>query len=136
MFPIDDQMLGSSSPGSQVGSSARTTPASTPAGTPRNSVGVGVGIGMGMGMTTGAGAGAGMSPGGAGAGPPFNVFTPASPELGTPRLDPLITPMSHVPGCRMVRHLGTLSLYLIKETTSLRDTGGVARFIQLFVSEV
>ena len=39
-------------------------------------------------------------------------------------------------GQRTERHLGAVILYLIKETMSLRDAGGIGRFTQHFIREV
>eukprot|EP00045_Choanoeca_perplexa_P013967 m.161060 g.161060 ORF g.161060 m.161060 type:complete len:1008 (+) comp16517_c0_seq2:108-3131(+) len=50
--------------------------------------------------------------------------------------DVIITPLNNVPGQQTERHLGAVILYFIKETMSLRDTGGIGRFTQHFIREV
>lgn len=47
-----------------------------------------------------------------------------------------VTPLGTVPGQRIVRHLGTLLLYLIKETMAVRQAGGVGVFVKVFIAEV
>eukprot|EP00051_Salpingoeca_urceolata_P005699 m.76092 g.76092 ORF g.76092 m.76092 type:complete len:346 (+) comp14503_c0_seq3:2245-3282(+) len=46
------------------------------------------------------------------------------------------TSMDSVPGAFVLRHLGTVTLHLIKETTSLRETGGIGPFVHLFLLEI
>ncbi len=41
-----------------------------------------------------------------------------------------------MPCGRVIRHLGTISLHLVKENTALRETGGLSRFIHHFISDV
>lgn len=39
-------------------------------------------------------------------------------------------------GATIRQHFGPLTLYRIRETTSLREEGGIGRFVQAFISEV
>lgn len=48
----------------------------------------------------------------------------------------LLCSLTAVLGSRTVRHLGILSLHMIKECTSLKDAGGIERFVQLFLCEM
>ena len=41
-----------------------------------------------------------------------------------------------MPGARIDRHLGTLNLFLIRETSGLREAGGLSSFVQRFLCEV
>eukprot|EP00730_Choanoeca_flexa_P003927 TRINITY_DN11540_c0_g2_i1.p1 TRINITY_DN11540_c0_g2~~TRINITY_DN11540_c0_g2_i1.p1 ORF type:complete len:988 (+),score=238.05 TRINITY_DN11540_c0_g2_i1:79-3042(+) len=50
--------------------------------------------------------------------------------------DVVVTPLNQVPGQRTKKHLGAVILYLIKETMSLRQAGGIGRFTQHFIREV
>ena len=47
-----------------------------------------------------------------------------------------VTPLSRLPGHRVLHHLGPLTIHLIKETNAVREAGGVHNFVQLFISEV
>lgn len=47
-----------------------------------------------------------------------------------------ITPLSRIPGAIVRQHMGNISVYLVKETTSLRDQGGLAGFLQTFACEI
>ncbi|KAF5288351.1 hypothetical protein FQA39_LY15441 [Lamprigera yunnana] len=47
-----------------------------------------------------------------------------------------ITPLSYVPGERIQRYLGNLNFFFIRETTSIREEGGLSGFIHTFVTEV
>lgn len=47
-----------------------------------------------------------------------------------------VTPLSRLPGHRVLHHLGPLTMHLIKETNAVREAGGVHNFVQLFISEV
>eukprot|EP01147_Barroeca_monosierra_P000567 gene567-3884_t len=48
----------------------------------------------------------------------------------------VVTSLDAVPESNPVKHLGPVVLYLIKETTTLRDTGGLSGFVQRFIQEV
>ncbi|XP_018573148.1 C2 domain-containing protein 5 isoform X2 [Anoplophora glabripennis] len=47
-----------------------------------------------------------------------------------------ITPLSYVPGGVIERYLGNLNFFFIRETTSIREEGGLSGFIHSFVTEV
>ncbi|XP_059080559.1 C2 domain-containing protein 5-like isoform X2 [Tigriopus californicus] len=48
----------------------------------------------------------------------------------------LLTPSSFVPGARIDKYLGNLNFFIIRESSSLREAGGLNQFIQSFLSEV
>eukprot|EP00095_Tigriopus_kingsejongensis_P005187 maker-scaffold321_size207582-snap-gene-1.29 protein:Tk05187 transcript:maker-scaffold321_size207582-snap-gene-1.29-mRNA-1 annotation:"c2 domain-containing protein 5 isoform x2" len=48
----------------------------------------------------------------------------------------LLTPSSFVPGARIDKYLGNLNFFIIRESSSLREVGGLNHFIQSFLSEV
>ncbi|KAK5639386.1 hypothetical protein RI129_011878 [Pyrocoelia pectoralis] len=47
-----------------------------------------------------------------------------------------ITQLSYVPGGKIERYLGNLNFFFIRETTSIREEGGLSGFIHTFVTEV
>lgn len=47
-----------------------------------------------------------------------------------------ITPLSYVPGGNIEQYLGNLNFFFIRETTSIREEGGLSGFIHSFVTEV
>ncbi|XP_066976345.1 C2 domain-containing protein 5 isoform X1 [Macrobrachium rosenbergii] len=47
-----------------------------------------------------------------------------------------ITPLSYVPGGRIERHLGNLNFFFIRESTSIKESGGLSGFMGSFVTEV
>ncbi|XP_002740068.2 C2 domain-containing protein 5-like [Saccoglossus kowalevskii] len=47
-----------------------------------------------------------------------------------------ITPLCFVPGATFDKYLGNINLYYIRESTSVREVGGVSGFMHSFVSEV
>ncbi|XP_049826381.1 C2 domain-containing protein 5 isoform X2 [Aethina tumida] len=47
-----------------------------------------------------------------------------------------ITPLSYVPGGKIERYLGNLNFFFIRETTSIREEGGLSGFIHSFMTEV
>lgn len=47
-----------------------------------------------------------------------------------------ITPLSYVPGATIEQYLGNLNFFFIRETTSIREEGGLSGFIHSFVTEV
>ena len=63
--------------------------------------------------------------------PPYFVCSPSSPMIGVN-----ITPTPHVPGARIDHHLGNLNLFYIRETSSVREAGGLSSFLQRFLCEV
>ena len=44
--------------------------------------------------------------------------------------------MSYVPGARIEKYLGNLNFFLIRETSSLREVGGISSFVQSFICEI
>ncbi|XP_062317675.1 C2 domain-containing protein 5 isoform X6 [Osmerus eperlanus] len=47
-----------------------------------------------------------------------------------------MTPLSFIPGTRIVKYLGIINMFFIRETTSLREEGGVSGFLHSFIAEV
>lgn len=47
-----------------------------------------------------------------------------------------MTPLGHVPGARVIRYLGSVSLHFIKESWAVSRGGEVATFFHIFVMEV
>jgi len=48
----------------------------------------------------------------------------------------VLTPLTYVPGAKVDKYLGNLNFLLIRETSSLREIGGLSSFVQWFISEV
>ncbi|CAK4854938.1 unnamed protein product [Aphanomyces euteiches] len=72
-----------------------------------------------------------------------NFITPASPtkDLSVPsafthsREWIELTPLSYVPGAKILRYLGRITLHFIKESWTVREIGGLGAFFHLFLSE-
>ncbi|XP_036228993.2 C2 domain-containing protein 5 isoform X4 [Bactrocera oleae] len=47
-----------------------------------------------------------------------------------------ITPLSFVPGGRIDKYLGNLNFFFIRETTSIRENGGISGFVHSFITEL
>ncbi|XP_069019675.1 C2 domain-containing protein 5 isoform X13 [Embiotoca jacksoni] len=47
-----------------------------------------------------------------------------------------MTPLSFLPGTRIIKYLGIINMFFIRETTSLREEGGVSGFLHTFIAEV
>lgn len=47
-----------------------------------------------------------------------------------------ITPMSFIPGGRIEKYLGNLNFFFIRESTSVRENGGISGFVHGFITEV
>ncbi|XP_067356436.1 C2 domain-containing protein 5 isoform X16 [Channa argus] len=47
-----------------------------------------------------------------------------------------MTPVSFLPGTRIIKYLGIINMFFIRETTSLREEGGVSGFLHSFIAEV
>lgn len=47
-----------------------------------------------------------------------------------------ITPIDTVPGTYVARHLGPVTLHVIKESNNLRESGGLQRFVSHFLGEM
>merc|ERR1712020_488658 len=43
--------------------------------------------------------------------------------------------LSYVPGARIEKYLGNLNFFLIRETSSLREVGGISGFVHSFICE-
>ncbi|XP_036036544.1 C2 domain-containing protein 5 isoform X24 [Onychomys torridus] len=47
-----------------------------------------------------------------------------------------MTPLSFIPGAKITKYLGIINMFFIRETTSLREEGGVSGFLHAFIAEV
>ncbi|XP_051029366.1 C2 domain-containing protein 5 isoform X13 [Phodopus roborovskii] len=47
-----------------------------------------------------------------------------------------MTPLSFIPGAKITKYLGIINMFFIRETTSLREEGGVSGFLHTFIAEV
>ncbi|XP_036257270.1 C2 domain-containing protein 5 isoform X22 [Molothrus ater] len=47
-----------------------------------------------------------------------------------------MTPLSFLPGAKITKYLGIINMFFIRETTSLREEGGVSGFLHAFIAEV
>ncbi|XP_051237658.1 C2 domain-containing protein 5 isoform X15 [Dicentrarchus labrax] len=47
-----------------------------------------------------------------------------------------MTPLSFLPGTRIIKYLGIINMFFIRETSSLREEGGVSGFLHSFIAEV
>ncbi|XP_018611544.1 C2 domain-containing protein 5 isoform X12 [Scleropages formosus] len=47
-----------------------------------------------------------------------------------------MTPLPFLPGTKIVKYLGIINMFFIRETTSLREEGGVSGFLHCFIAEV
>nr|XP_020469526.1 C2 domain-containing protein 5 [Monopterus albus] len=47
-----------------------------------------------------------------------------------------MTPLSFLPGTNIIKYLGIINMFFIRETTSLREEGGVSGFLHAFIAEV
>ncbi|XP_046986821.1 C2 domain-containing protein 5 isoform X3 [Schistocerca americana] len=56
--------------------------------------------------------------------------------LGRERYGVDITPLSYIPGAKIERYLGNLNFFFIRESTSIREAGGLSGFVHSFVTEV
>ncbi|XP_069867854.1 C2 domain-containing protein 5 isoform X6 [Dipodomys merriami] len=65
------------------------------------------------------------------AAPPGGPGAPGS-SVGVVRM----TPLSFIPGARITKYLGIINMFFIRETTSLREEGGVSGFLHAFIAEV
>jgi len=63
--------------------------------------------------------------------PPYFFSSPKNPKFGIN-----MTPAPFIPGARIDHHLGSLNFFFIRESTSIRETGGLSTFVQRFLSEV
>ncbi|XP_053478427.1 C2 domain-containing protein 5 isoform X7 [Ictalurus furcatus] len=47
-----------------------------------------------------------------------------------------MTPLSFIPGTKIIKYLGIINMFFIRETSSLREEGGVSGFLHSFIAEV
>lgn len=47
-----------------------------------------------------------------------------------------ITPLTYIPGGRIDKYLGNLNFFFIRESTSIRENGGISGFVHNFITEV
>ena len=47
----------------------------------------------------------------------------------------VLTPLTYVPGAKVDKYLGNLNFLLIRETSSLREIGGLSRYIGMFIEQ-
>ncbi|TRY58632.1 hypothetical protein DNTS_024782 [Danionella cerebrum] len=47
-----------------------------------------------------------------------------------------MTPLSFIPGAKITKYLGIINMFFIRETSSLREEGGVSGFLHSFIAEV
>ncbi|XP_051952871.1 C2 domain-containing protein 5 isoform X7 [Xyrauchen texanus] len=47
-----------------------------------------------------------------------------------------MTPLSFIPGAKITKYLGIINMFFIRETSSLREEGGVSGFLHTFIAEV
>eukprot|EP00092_Neocalanus_flemingeri_P010834 GFUD01011666.1.p1 GENE.GFUD01011666.1~~GFUD01011666.1.p1 ORF type:complete len:988 (+),score=330.13 GFUD01011666.1:124-3087(+) len=63
--------------------------------------------------------------------PPYFLAATNNPRVGI-----TMTPAPFIPGARIDHHLGSLNFFFIRESTNIRETGGLSTFVQRFLSEV
>ncbi|KAM4676779.1 LOW QUALITY PROTEIN: C2 domain-containing protein 5 [Discoglossus pictus] len=61
-----------------------------------------------------------------------SVTSCASPTVTVVKM----TPLSFIPGAKITKFLGIINMFFIRETTSLREEGGVSGFLHAFICEV
>lgn len=47
-----------------------------------------------------------------------------------------ISPLTYIPGGRIDKYLGNLNFFFIRESTSIRENGGISGFVHNFITEV
>ncbi|XP_037944747.1 C2 domain-containing protein 5 isoform X2 [Teleopsis dalmanni] len=47
-----------------------------------------------------------------------------------------ITPLSFIPGAKIEKYLGNLNFFFIRESTSIRENGGISGFVHGFITEL
>jgi len=62
---------------------------------------------------------------------PYNFYADSNQSHHTINL----TPLSYIPGARIEKYLGNLNFFLIRETSSLREVGGISGFVNSFICE-
>ena len=48
----------------------------------------------------------------------------------------MLTPQTYICGAKIDKYLGNLNFFLIRETSGLREAGGLSSFIQSFICEI
>ncbi|KAK9511481.1 hypothetical protein O3M35_000127 [Rhynocoris fuscipes] len=68
------------------------------------------------------------------------VLRPARKSIHTPpreqRYGVDVTPLCYVPGAKIVSYLGNLNFFFIRESSCIRESGGLSSFVHGFVAEV
>uniref|UniRef100_A0A0V0G8K4 Protein kinase c conserved region 2 n=1 Tax=Triatoma dimidiata TaxID=72491 RepID=A0A0V0G8K4_TRIDM len=68
------------------------------------------------------------------------IFRPARKSIHTPpreqRYGVDVTPLCYVPGAKIVSYLGNLNFFFIRESSCIRESGGLSSFVHGFVAEV
>ncbi|XP_023035590.1 C2 domain-containing protein 5 isoform X2 [Drosophila willistoni] len=62
---------------------------------------------------------------------PRNRFFPLRDRFGVD-----LTPLSFIPGGRIEKYLGNLNFFFIRESTSIRENGGISGFVHGFITEL
>lgn len=57
-------------------------------------------------------------------------------RIGRERYGVELTPLSYVPGGNVQKYLGNLNFFFIRESTSIRESGGVSGFVHSFITEM
>ncbi|XP_038118408.1 C2 domain-containing protein 5 [Culex quinquefasciatus] len=47
-----------------------------------------------------------------------------------------ITPLSYIPGGKIEKYLGNLNFFFIRESTAVKENGGISGFVHSFITEV
>lgn len=47
-----------------------------------------------------------------------------------------LTPLCYVPGGKIDKYLGNLNFFFIRESTSVKENGGISGFVHSFITEV
>lgn len=47
-----------------------------------------------------------------------------------------LTPLCYVPGGKIDKYLGNLDFFFIRESTSVKENGGISGFVHSFITEV
>ncbi|KRG01645.1 uncharacterized protein Dmoj_GI22687, isoform B [Drosophila mojavensis] len=63
--------------------------------------------------------------------PPRSRYSPLRDRYGVD-----LTPLSFIPGGRIDKYLGNLNFFFIRESTSIRENGGISGFVHSFITEL
>lgn len=47
-----------------------------------------------------------------------------------------ISTLTAIPGCKIEKYLGNLNFFFIRESTSVKESGGISGFVHGFITEV